>query len=76
MVKAKLKDHAGACEDLKKAQELNPTEAENYESFFADTAEYEEFYAVCFPGVWGVIFKYSFFNLFPLCLNCSEFPNS
>jgi tetratricopeptide (TPR) repeat protein len=51
MVKAKLKDHAGACEDLKKAQELNPTEAENYESFFADTAEYEEFYAVCFPGV-------------------------
>jgi hypothetical protein len=51
MVKAKLKDHAGACEDLKKAQELNPTEAENYEGFFADTAEYEEFYAVCFPGV-------------------------
>jgi tetratricopeptide (TPR) repeat protein len=51
MVKAKLKDHAGACEDLKKAQELNPTEAENYESFFADTAEYEEFYGVCFPGV-------------------------
>jgi tetratricopeptide (TPR) repeat protein len=51
MVKAKLKDHAGACEDLKKAQELNPTEAENYESFFADTAEFEEFYGVCFPGV-------------------------
>ncbi len=51
MVKAKLKDNAGACEDLKKAQELNPTEAENYESFFADTAEFEEFYGVCFPGV-------------------------
>jgi tetratricopeptide (TPR) repeat protein len=51
MVKAKLKDNAGACEDLKKAQELNPTEAENYESFFADTAEYQDFYAVCFPGV-------------------------
>jgi tetratricopeptide (TPR) repeat protein len=50
-VKAKLKDHTGACEDLKKAQELNPTEAENYESFFADTAEFEEFYGVCFPGV-------------------------
>ncbi len=51
MVKAKLKDNAGACEDLKKAQELNPTEAENYEGFFADTAEFEEFYGVCFPGV-------------------------
>lgn len=51
MVKAKLKDHAGACEDLKKAQELNPDEAESYESFFADTAGYEEFYGYCFPGV-------------------------
>jgi tetratricopeptide (TPR) repeat protein len=50
-VKAKLKDLSGACEDLKKAQELNPTEAENYESYFADTAEFEEFYGYCFPGV-------------------------
>ena len=50
-VKAKLKDYAGACEDLKKAQELNPSEAENYEGYFADTAEFEEFYEVCFPGV-------------------------
>jgi tetratricopeptide (TPR) repeat protein len=50
-VKAKLKDNAGACEDLKKAQELNPSEAENYESYFAETAEFEEFYGVCFPGV-------------------------
>lgn len=50
-VKAKLKDNEGACEDLKKAQELNPTEAENYENYFADTAEFEEFYGYCFPGV-------------------------
>jgi len=50
-VKAKLKDLSGACEDLKKAQELNPDEAENYEGFFADTAEFEEFYGYCFPGV-------------------------
>jgi tetratricopeptide (TPR) repeat protein len=50
-VKAKLKDLSGACEDLKKAQELNPTEAENYESYFAETAEFEEFYGYCFPGV-------------------------
>ncbi len=50
-VKAKLKDLSGACEDLKKAQELNPTEAENYESYFAETAEFEEFNGYCFPGV-------------------------
>ena len=50
-VKAKLKDYAGACEDLKKAQELNPSEAENYEGYFADTAEFEEFYESCMGGV-------------------------
>ena len=50
-VKAKLKDNAGACEDLKKAQELNPEEAENYEGYFADTAEFEEFYESCMGGV-------------------------
>jgi tetratricopeptide (TPR) repeat protein len=50
-VKAKLKDYAGACEDLKKAQELNPAEAENYEGYFADTAEFEEFYESCMGGV-------------------------
>ncbi|MFM6914128.1 MAG: tetratricopeptide repeat protein [Aquirufa sp.] len=50
-VKAKLKDYAGACEDLKKAQELNPAEAENYEGYFADTAEFEEFYESCLGGV-------------------------
>ncbi len=50
-VKAKLKDYAGACEDLKKAQELNPSEAENYEGYFADTAELEEFYESCMGGV-------------------------
>jgi tetratricopeptide (TPR) repeat protein len=50
-VKAKLKDYAGACEDLKKAQELNPSEAENYEGYFADTAEFAEFYESCMGGV-------------------------
>ena len=50
-VKAKLKDNVGACEDLKKAQELNPEEAENYEGYFADTAEFEEFYESCMGGV-------------------------
>jgi tetratricopeptide (TPR) repeat protein len=50
-VKAKLKDYAGACEDLKKAQELNPSEAENYEGYFTDTAEFEEFYESCMGGV-------------------------
>ena len=50
-VKAKLKDYAGACEDLKKAQELNPSEAENYEGYFADTAEFEEFYESCMGEV-------------------------
>ncbi len=50
-VKAKLKDNVGACEDLKKAQELNPSEAENYEGYFADTAEFEEFYESCMGGV-------------------------
>jgi tetratricopeptide (TPR) repeat protein len=50
-VKAKLKDYAGACEDLKKAQELNPSEAENYEGYFADTGEFEEFYESCMGGV-------------------------
>ncbi|MFD3294149.1 tetratricopeptide repeat protein [Aquirufa sp. KTFRIE-69F] len=50
-VKAKLKDYVGACEDLKKAQELNPSEAENYEGYFADTAEFEEFYESCMGGV-------------------------
>ena len=50
-VKAKLKDYAGACEDLKKAQELNPSEAENYEGYFADSAEFEEFYESCMGGV-------------------------
>jgi tetratricopeptide (TPR) repeat protein len=49
--KAKLKDNVGACEDLKKAQELNPEEAENYEGYFADTAEFEEFYESCMGGV-------------------------
>ena len=50
-VKAKLKDNVGACEDLKKAQELNPEEAENYEGYFADTAEFEEFHESCMGGV-------------------------
>lgn len=50
-VKAKLKDNVGACEDLKKAQELNPEDAENYEGYFADTAEFEEFYESCMGGV-------------------------
>ena len=49
--KAKLKDNVGACEDLKKAQELNPSEAENYEGYFTDTAEFEEFYESCMGGV-------------------------
>jgi tetratricopeptide (TPR) repeat protein len=51
IVKAKLKDKEGACIDLKRAQELNPDEAENFESFFADDAGYAEFYGYCFPGV-------------------------
>jgi tetratricopeptide (TPR) repeat protein len=49
MVKAKLKDKEGACVDLKRAQELNPDEAENYENFFADDEGYKEFYEYCFP---------------------------
>lgn len=40
-----------ACIDLKRAQELNPDEAENFESFFADDAGYTEFYGYYFPAV-------------------------
>jgi tetratricopeptide (TPR) repeat protein len=50
MVKAKLKDNEGACIDLKRAQDLNSDEAENYENFFADDAEYADFYKYCFPN--------------------------
>ena len=50
MVKAKLKDNEGACIDMKRAQDLNPDEAENYENFFADDAEYADFYKYCFPN--------------------------
>jgi len=49
MVKAKLKDNEGACVDIKRAQDLNPDEADNYENFFADDAGYADFYNYCFP---------------------------
>ena len=50
IVKVKLKDNEGACNDLKKAQELNPTEADDYENYFADDAEFEEFFEYCVPN--------------------------
>lgn len=48
IAKAKLKDFEGACNDLKKANELNPEKADEYNEYFDDDIEFGEFQKKCF----------------------------
>jgi tetratricopeptide (TPR) repeat protein len=50
IVKAKLKDNEGACQDIKKAKELNPDESDGYDQYFQDDAEFEDFLEYCMPN--------------------------
>ncbi len=50
IVKAKLKDNEGACKDISKAKELNPDEAEGYDQYFDDDADFADFVNYCMPN--------------------------
>jgi tetratricopeptide (TPR) repeat protein len=48
IAKAKLKDFEGGCNDLKKANEMNPEKADEYNEYFDDDIEFGEFQKMCF----------------------------
>lgn len=48
IAKAKLKDFEGGCNDLKKANEMNPEKADEYNEYFDDDIEFGEFQKICF----------------------------
>lgn len=50
IIKVKLKDNEGACQDIKKAKELNPDESTVYDEFFEDDAEFTDFIDYCMPN--------------------------
>jgi tetratricopeptide (TPR) repeat protein len=50
IVKAKLKDNEGACQDIKKAKELNPDESDGYDQYFEDDAQFTDFVNYCNPN--------------------------
>lgn len=50
ILKAKMKDYEGACKDLAKTKELNPTDALEYDQYFEEDEEFEEFVKYCMPN--------------------------
>ena len=50
ILKAKMKDFEGACKDLAKTKELNPTDALDYDQYFEEDEEFEEFVKYCMPN--------------------------
>lgn len=50
ILKAKMKDYEGACKDLTKTKELNPTDAGEYDQYFEEDEEFEDFVKYCMPN--------------------------
>ncbi len=50
ILKAKMKDYEGACKDLARTKELNPSDALEYDQYFEEDEEFEEFVKYCMPN--------------------------